>query len=73
MECSKYQDGCQEGCHNFKLSHTDKMLFTRIMILNNILWLLLDFWFWWLEWSCLKVLIPFGKDWMMVALKIAGA
>ena len=35
MECSKYQDGCQESCHNFKFSHTDKILFTRFMILNQ--------------------------------------
>ena len=35
MEFSKYQDGCHEGCHNFKFSHTDKTLFTRIMILNK--------------------------------------
>ena len=35
MECSKYQDGCQEACHNLKFSHTEKILFTRIMILNK--------------------------------------
>ena len=35
MERSKYQDGCQEGCHNLKFSHTEKILFTRIMILNK--------------------------------------
>ena len=46
MESSKYQDGCQEGFHNFKFSHTDKMLFTRIMILNKyfvtVAWLLVS-------------------------------
>ena len=35
MECSKYQHGCQESCHNLKFSHTDKILFTRTMILNK--------------------------------------
>ena len=35
MECTKYQNGCQEGCHNIKCSHTDKTLFTMNTVLNK--------------------------------------
>ena len=35
IKCSNYHDGCQEDCHNIKFRNTNKILFTRINILNK--------------------------------------